>query len=179
MQTATIPTPTSTVARAPILLYNDECGVCRHIARWVRYASAVPGAPSCIDVRPIGEDPQVLTALNPALNIWDAYDTIHLLLADGSMLLGGEAVAELLRRLPSTRWFAWCFGLSLLGWRPFQQLLNLGYAILSDVRPIFGCESCGTPRGWIKPFVWVSRKLRGLFTPAKAATGHSRPLTPR
>jgi predicted DCC family thiol-disulfide oxidoreductase YuxK len=162
---------------APILLYNDECGVCRLIARWVRKAAAVPGGASRIDVRPIGEDPQAMLALHPALSIWDAYDTIHLLLPGGSMLVGGEAVAELLRRLPATRWFAWCFALGVFDWRPFQQLLNLGYAILSDVRPLFGCESCGTPRGWIKPFVWLSQKVRGLFR-ASAATpasgGHFR-----
>jgi predicted DCC family thiol-disulfide oxidoreductase YuxK len=168
----TTPTPAPGNMRQPILLYNDECGVCRFIARWVRNAAAVPGGASRIDVRPIGEDPQALQALNPALDIWDAYDTIHLVMHDGSMLLGGEAVAELFRRLPATRWFAGCFALGVFGWRPFQQVLNLGYAILSDVRPIFGCESCGAPRGWTKPFVWLAGKVRGWFhTPAVAPAG--------
>ena len=96
-------------------------------------------------VRPIGQDPEELRALNPDLNIWDAYATIHLLMPDGSMKLGGEAVAEVLRNLPSTRWFSWTFGINVFGTRPFQAMLNVAYAILADVRPVFGCESCGTP----------------------------------
>jgi hypothetical protein len=98
---------------------------------------------------------------------------------DGSMLLGGLAVAEVLRRLPSTRWFAWCFALSFFGWHPFQQVLDLAYAVLSDVRPIFGCESCGTPSAWVRPFVWIRTKTGAMFhsdQPARAKAAH---FTPR
>jgi hypothetical protein len=59
-----------------------------------------------------------------AVRIWDAYATIRLLMPDGSMKLGGEAVAEVLRRLPPTKWLAHSFSLSILGVRPFQALLN-------------------------------------------------------
>jgi hypothetical protein len=52
--------------------------------------------------RPIGDDPEALLSLNPDLDIWGAYATIHLLMPDGSMKLGGEAVAEVLRNLPTT-----------------------------------------------------------------------------
>ena len=45
-------------------------------------------------VRPIGDEPEALLALRPGLDIWDAYATIHLLMPDGTMRLGGEAVAE-------------------------------------------------------------------------------------
>ena len=37
--------------------------------------------------------------MSPGLDIWDAYATIHLLMPDGSMRLGGEAVAEVLTLL--------------------------------------------------------------------------------
>jgi len=60
------------------------------------------------------------------------------------MKLGGEAVAEVLRDLPATRWFAWTFAIGVNGFRPFQTLLNIGYVMLADVRPLLGCESCGT-----------------------------------
>jgi predicted DCC family thiol-disulfide oxidoreductase YuxK len=160
-------------AATPTLLYDDECGVCRHIAAWVRRAAALPGGASRVVVRPIGEDPQALLALHPGLSIWDAYDTVHLLMPDGTMRLGGQAVAELLRRLPATRWFAWCFALQVVGWQPFQQLLDLGYTVLSAVRPVFGCESCGTPAPWIQPLVWLSARLKALFraTPPPATAG--------
>jgi len=147
----------------PILLYNDECGVCRRIAHWVqKSARDKTGNPSIVE-RPIGDDPEALRALSPDLDIWDAYATIHLLMPDGSMKLGGEAVAEVLRSLNNTKWFAWSFSVSILGVRPFQSMLNVAYAILSDVRPLFGCESCGTPSPWMKPIGWMVRSAKAII----------------
>jgi predicted DCC family thiol-disulfide oxidoreductase YuxK len=155
-----------------LLLYNDECGVCRAIARWVqKSAQPKPGEASLIVERPIGNDPVALRALHPDLDIWDAYATIHLLMPDGSMKLGGEAVAEVFRRLPSTRWFTWLLGLPLFGFRPFQGILDVAYAVLADVRPLFGCESCGIPRAWMKPIGWTIKAVKGLF----GAPGHRKP----
>jgi predicted DCC family thiol-disulfide oxidoreductase YuxK len=139
----------------PILLFDDECGVCRRIAGWVRRSARLETGQSSIVVRPIGSDPGALRALNPDLDIWTAYATIHVVMPDGSMKLGGEAIAEVLRSLPRAKWFAWSFAITIFGFRPFQMLLNLAYAVLADVRPIFGCESCGTPSPWVKPIHWM------------------------
>jgi predicted DCC family thiol-disulfide oxidoreductase YuxK len=70
----------------PILLYNDECGVCRRIARWVKKSAhrRTTGG-EVIVVQPIGDDPAALRLINPDLGIWDAYETIHLVMPDGSM----------------------------------------------------------------------------------------------
>ncbi len=134
----------------PILLTNGECAVCRTIAQWVDTMSRrTPGGSKLIE-RSIGDDPQALRALNPRLDIWDAYETIHLLMPDGSMKLGGDAVAEVLRNLPNCRWFAWVFHIRVLGMRPFQTILNLSYELLSDVRPLLGCASCGIPSPWVR-----------------------------
>ena len=84
----------------PILLFDDECAVCRHIARWVQKLARTKSGETSIIERPIGNDPELLRSLNPDLDIWDAYATIHVLMPDGSMKLGGEAVAEVLRNLP-------------------------------------------------------------------------------
>ena len=148
----------------PILLYNDECGVCRHIAHWVLKSAPDRSGETRIVVQPIGDDPEALRSLNPDLDIWDAYETVHVLMPDGSMKLGGEAVAEVLRNLPNCKWFAWCFALSIFGFRPFQKLLNLAYDILADVRPIFGCESCGTPSPWVKPIRSTIKWMQSLFS---------------
>src|ERR1700678_1402188 len=104
----------------PILLFNDECGVCRVIARWVQRSAGRKSGETSIIVRPIGDDPDALRSLHPDLDIWDAYETIHVLMPDGSMRLGGEAVAEVLLLLPNTKWFAPSFVISIFGFRPFQ-----------------------------------------------------------
>lgn len=146
----------------PILLFNDECAVCRHIGHWVQKSARSKSGETSILVQPIGDDPERLRSLNPDLDIWDAYATIHVLLPDGSMRLGGEAVAETLRNLPNTRWFAWTFATSIFGFRPFQIMLNVAYAILADVRPLFGCESCGKSKVF-KPIQRVFKWAKTLF----------------
>jgi hypothetical protein len=138
-----------------ILLFNDECGVCRHIAKWIAISAKTSSGANRIMERPIGDDPAALRSLNEDLDIWDAYETIHLLMPDGSMKLGGEACAEVFRLLPQTRSLARSLSIEILGVRPFQKLLDLAYLLLSDVRPAFGCESCGTPPAWLRPIVWV------------------------
>jgi predicted DCC family thiol-disulfide oxidoreductase YuxK len=153
----------------PVLLYNDECAVCRVIGKWVKAsagkapAGTAPEQPVLI-VRPIGDDPAALLALNSQLDIWDAYETIHLVMPDGTMKCGGEAVAEVFRTLPNTRWFAGSFTWSVFGFRPCQALLNAGYTLLSDVRPLLGCESCGMPNVLVKT-------LHGALESAMIAIG--------
>jgi len=148
----------------PILLFNDECAVCRNIGSWVQKSAQSKSGKASIIVRPIGDDPEALRLLNPELDIWDAYATIHVLMPDGSMKLGGEAVAEVLRDLRNTRWFAWCFALSIFGFRPLQLILNLAYTILADVRPLFGCESCGKPSFWVRPIAPTIKWVRSMFS---------------
>ena len=158
----------------PTLLFNDECAVCRVIARWViRSAERSAGGASII-VRPIGNDPLLLRTLNPALDIWDAYANIHLLMPDGSMRTNGEAVAETLRSLPNTRWLAGSFSLRIFGRRPFQAILNAAYTVLADMRPLLGCESCGIPPPWLRPLHWMTQRLKAIFKARKhkATTAH-------
>lgn len=147
----------------PILLFNDECSVCRFIARWVNKCAEGQAGGSDIVVRPIGNDPLILREMNPGLDIWDAYANIHLLMPDGSMRTNGEAVAETLRSLPNTRWLARSFNVRLFGRRPFQAMLNDAYALLADVRPLLGCESCGIPPSWLRPFHWIVQRIKGIF----------------
>jgi predicted DCC family thiol-disulfide oxidoreductase YuxK len=158
----------------PVLLYNDECGVCRHCASWVQQSAKDKSGASTIIVRPIGDDPVALQQFCPGLSIWDAYATIHLIMPDGSRKLGGEAVAEVLRRVPMTKWFAWTFSLSVFGFQPFQAIVNLAYTVLAAVRPIFGCESCGTPAFWMRPFRWIVKLVDSGKAP-KAKSSSSFP----
>jgi predicted DCC family thiol-disulfide oxidoreductase YuxK len=159
-----------------ILLYNDECGVCRRIAAWVEKSATSKSGDTSLIVKPIGDDPKALKALNPDLDIWDAYATIHTLMPDGSMKIGGESVAEVFRRLPNTKWFAWSFSVSLFGFRPFQMILDLGYTVLADVRPLFGCESCGMPKVWARPFVRAMSWIIGKARKSQPAAPRSSPM---
>jgi predicted DCC family thiol-disulfide oxidoreductase YuxK len=161
----------------PILLFNDECAVCRHIGHWVQRSAQSKSGETSILVQPIGDDPEKLRSLNPDLDIWDAYATIHVLMPDGSMRLGGEAVAETLRNLPNTKWFAWSLAITILGFRPFQTVLDVAYAILSDVRPLFGCESCGKPKV-LRPIQWATKWAKGMFGGSLHPSPHFSPLSP-
>lgn len=158
-----------------ILLFNSDCPVCSKIASWV-IANDDPknGGDQKIDERPIGFDPEALAKLNPNLTIWDAYSTIHVVMPDGSMKVGGEAIAEVLRRLPDTRWATGLLDVGIGGWRPFQSMLNFGYTVLDKLRPALGCKSCGTPTPWWgKPVEWtfnLYQKLTGKASPEPAAT---------
>jgi predicted DCC family thiol-disulfide oxidoreductase YuxK len=145
-----------------ILLYNDECAVCRTIARWV-ITSGLRNRTLELDVRPIGDDPARLRALNADLDIWNAYATIHLLMPDGTMKTGGEAVAEVFRALPNTRWFTGVFAIALFGVRPFQLVLDAGYELLAIIRPLFGCESCGIKNPWLRPIHVVTKHLHAIL----------------
>jgi predicted DCC family thiol-disulfide oxidoreductase YuxK len=152
----------------PVLLFNDECAVCRRIGNWVKKSAIDKSGNVSIVVRPIGDDPGELRLLNPELDIWDAYATIHVLMPDGSMEVGGEAVAEVLRDLRNTKWFAWIFDISIFGLRPFQLVLNVAYVILADVRPLFGCESCGKPRFWVRPIAPTIKWVKAIFGKSRA-----------
>ncbi len=147
----------------PVLLFDDECGVCRHIARWVKALARDKSGKCTLTVRPIGTDPDELRSLHPDLDIWEAYATIHILMPDGSMKLGGEAVAVVLRHLPSARWFSWTFETRLFGFKPFQSILNLAYKVLTAIRPLFGCESCGRPSLWLRSIRWPFTHFAALF----------------
>ena len=161
----------------PTLLYNDECSVCRRIGHWVRKSAKGPAGEESLVVQPIGDDPAALHEISSSLNIWDAYETIHLIMPDGTMKLGGEAVAEVFRKLPSTMWFAGVFDIKVGRVRPFQVILNIGYVILSDVRPLFGCESCGTGNPLVTPFLHFKRWLKKRLAP-QVVVHKSRHFTP-
>src|SRR6202046_3608151 len=125
----------------PILLFNDECAVCRRIGNWVKKSALSRSGETSIIVRPIGDDPEALRSLQPDLDIWDAYETIHVMMPDGSMKLGGEAVADVLRNLPNTKWFAASFRFHIRN-TTLPDGTRLEPHHLGRCAPLFGSESC-------------------------------------
>ena len=160
--------------RLPILLFDDECSVCRAIAGWVSRSAHEPGGAPTLVLRGIGEDPEALLALQPPVEIWAAYATVHVVMPDATLKRGGAAVAEVLRCLPGCRWFAGIFGVRILGVQPAQRMLDLAYLILADLRPVLGCESCGSVSRWVRPLMWVRRQSTRLlgYPPAPAKPPH-------
>jgi glucose-6-phosphate 1-dehydrogenase len=63
--------------------------VCRRIARWIARSAAQNPAKTNIVERPIGDDLQALRQLNPNLDIWDTYATLHVLMPDASIFHEG------------------------------------------------------------------------------------------
>jgi len=44
----------------PILLFNDECAVCRRIGHWVQRSAQSSSGETTLIVQPIGDDPDAL-----------------------------------------------------------------------------------------------------------------------
>lgn len=84
---------------SPTLIYDGECGFCRdtvdRVRRWDReqVLRFVPFQDTAA-VGPFGIELPALAA------------AMHLVLPDGGVYAGADAVPELLRRLPGKRWMA-------------------------------------------------------------------------
>lgn len=50
----------------------------------------------------------------------------------------------------------------------------MAYAILTDVRPLFGCESCGKPSFWVRPIAPTIKWAKSIFGESRdpSATAH-------
>lgn len=156
------PSTLEPVRDRPVLLFNDQCQVCRVLSSWVKKQDA--SGKDLIDERPIGDDPDALAAIHPELDIWTAYEKIHVVMPNGELKTGGAAIAEVLKRLPATRWFAGAFELELFGKKPLLAGLEVAYQILDKARPALGCESCGggVVPWWAKPIEWGVKAYKAV-----------------
>ncbi len=161
-ETTPATTPETAKRDRPILLFNGQCEVCQALSSWVKKQDAKGG--DLIDERPIGDDPEALKALDPRLDIWDVYKEIHVLMPDGTIKKGGEAIGEVLRRLPHLGFLGPLLDTGLFGMKPVQAALDAGYKILDAARPAIGCKSCGGGPvvWWSKPIKWTADLVRWL-----------------
>ncbi len=161
------------VLTRPVLLYNSHCEVCQALSSWVKAADLC--GEDLIDERPLPDDPEELARIHPDLDIWKAYEEIHLVMPDGRLEKGGAAIAEVLKRLPNTGWYSWTFDVRLLGARPGVAVLHAAYKFLDAIRPALGCSSCGGGPvvWWARPIRWgadLVRWLRGTQPPGAGAS---------
>lgn len=89
----------------PTLIYDGECGICQQavalLARWDREHA--------LRFVPFQDGPAVARfgiALPPLPRLAAA---MHLMLPNGAVYAGADAIPELLRRLPGKRWLAVLF----------------------------------------------------------------------
>ena len=89
---------------AVVLVYDADCPVCRAAAEWVRRHAAVPDAFEYLPCRSAETRSRY-----PAIAEAACLQAMHLVLQDGTILVGEQALPELLRRTRRYRWAAVLF----------------------------------------------------------------------
>jgi acetyl esterase len=117
------------VLNRPVLLYDGTCGFClgwvERIRRW--------DTAGTIALVPAGSReiyPELLHLSDRAL-----HEAMHLVLPDGRVFAGGDAVPEVLRLLPVGRWVVWIFGIPGVRW-----LTRRVYRWVAARRHRLGCQ---------------------------------------
>ena len=88
------------VPERPTLVYDGSCGLCTDAAELVRRWDR----DRRVDVIPF-QDEALLARFGIAVPAYAA--AMHLLLPDGRVYVGADAVAPLVRMLPGKRWLGW------------------------------------------------------------------------
>ena len=108
-----------------VLIYDAECPVCRAAADWVRRNAAVPDSFEFLPCRADGT-----RARFPSIEESACLQAMHLVLPDGTILVGERALPEILRRTRRYRRAAILFRLpgagilSRLLYRAFARRLH-------------------------------------------------------
>ncbi|MGE5752975.1 MAG: thiol-disulfide oxidoreductase DCC family protein [Deltaproteobacteria bacterium] len=91
--------------RPAVLIYDGECPVCVNAVEWIR-ARALPDAFEFLSCHS-----ETLPSRFPAIGKEACLRAMHLVLPDGTVLAGEQAMPEILRRLRRYRWCASLFRL--------------------------------------------------------------------
>ena len=119
------------VAAAPVatLIYDADCAMCRASALWIMRRAMAGGA---LEILPCRSAPR--RARFPGITDEACMAAMQLVLPDGNVLAGADAVPELLRRVPRWRWVASLFTL------PGMRLLaRVVYARIASTRMRVSC----------------------------------------
>jgi predicted DCC family thiol-disulfide oxidoreductase YuxK len=115
------------------LIYDADCPMCRASALWLMRRALSGGA---LEILPCRSD--VRRERYPAITEDRCMAAMQLVLPDGRVLSGGDAVPELLRRVRGWGWLASVFALP--GVRPFARRL---YAWIARNRMKISCALPG------------------------------------
>jgi predicted DCC family thiol-disulfide oxidoreductase YuxK len=89
-----------------VLIYDGECAMCRASALWLMRRARIPDR---LEILPCRSGPR--RARYPQITDEACMSAMQLVLPDGRILSGADAVPELLRRVRGWRWVAALFGL--------------------------------------------------------------------
>ena len=89
-----------------VLIYDGDCAMCRASALWLMRRALVSDG---LEVLPCRS--RVRRERYPAISDQACMSAMQLVLPDGRVLAGADAVPELLRRVRGWRWVASLFGL--------------------------------------------------------------------
>ena len=115
------------------LIYDGECAMCRASALWIMRRALDAGT---LEILPCRSAPR--RARFPQVTDEQCMTAMQLVLPDGRVLAGADAMPELLRRVPRWRWVAALFALP--GMRPLARVV---YAWIARHRMRV---SCALPR---------------------------------
>lgn len=115
-------------ARA-VLIYDADCGMCRTSALWLMRRALSSGALEILPCRS-----QVRVARFPQISEEACLTAMQLVLPDGRVLSGADAVPELLKRIRGWGWLASVFALP--GVRPLSRRI---YAWMARNRMKLSC----------------------------------------
>jgi len=99
-----------------VLIYDDECAMCRGSALWLMRRALGSGADE-LEILPCRSPAR--RARFPAIDEAACLAAMQLVLPDGRVVSGADAVPELLARMPGWRWLARFFALP--GIRPLAR----------------------------------------------------------
>lgn len=89
-----------------VLIYDGDCPVCRASALWVMRLALASGALEILPCRS-----PVRRERFPGIAEAACLEAMQLVLPDGRVVAGADAVPELLRRMPGLAWLAGAFRL--------------------------------------------------------------------
>lgn len=120
------------VTEKPVLIYDGECPVCIRAVDWIR-ARSDPGAFEFLSCHA-----DELAKRFPRIEKSACLRAMHLVLPDGSVLIGERAVPEILRRLRRYRRCASLFrlpGAELLSRAFYRWIANKRHRIAKTISP--------------------------------------------
>lgn len=122
------------LARA-VLIYDADCAMCRASALWIMRLALSAGALEILPCRSSTRRTRF-----PAIADEACLSAMQLVLPDGRILVGADAVPELLRRIRGLRWLATLFALP--GVRPVARRV---YGWIARNRMRLSCSLSRSP----------------------------------